>query len=154
LWRSLRIDKTMMRLLAGRRRDERAERVVRTVANRALAPSSKLAAARWVNEERAHRRPAGHERRCVLRGDGLANRDQGRVGEEVFGQVASLLNLEHGQRTGEFDDRLPVSWLITAVIGLGHSAGRRKSASGRMSAADAGAAYRDSVLRGLRPPAG
>jgi hypothetical protein len=63
LWRCLRIDKTMMRLLAGQLRDERAERV-------------------------------------------------------LFALVANLLNLERGQRTGEFDDRLPLSWLITTVIGL------------------------------------
>ena len=45
LWRRLGIDATLRRLLAGRRLDERAERVLfALVASRALAPSSKLAA--------------------------------------------------------------------------------------------------------------
>ena len=48
LWRRLGIDQTMRRLLKGRRLDDRAERVLfALVANRALAPSSKLAAAGW-----------------------------------------------------------------------------------------------------------
>src|SRR4029453_4911568 len=52
LWRRLGIDQTMRRLLKGRRLDDRAERVLfALVANRALAPSSKLAAAGWVNDE-------------------------------------------------------------------------------------------------------
>ena len=42
----------MRRLLQGRRLDDSAERVLFALAaNRALAPSSKLAAARWVNED-------------------------------------------------------------------------------------------------------
>src|SRR5919201_2939301 len=52
LWRRLGIDQTMRRLLQGRRLDERAERVLfALVANRALAPSSKLAAAHWASED-------------------------------------------------------------------------------------------------------
>ena len=52
LWSRLGIGKEMRRLLKGRRRDETAERVLfALVANRALAPSSKLAASRWVNED-------------------------------------------------------------------------------------------------------
>ena len=48
------IDTVMTRLLAGRKRDPRTERVLfALVANRALAPGSKLAAAGWVNR-RAH----------------------------------------------------------------------------------------------------
>ena len=42
------------------------------VANRALAPSSKLAAAGWVTQRRAHPRPARGHRRRLLPGDGLA----------------------------------------------------------------------------------
>ena len=50
LWRRLGIDTVMTRLLAGRKRDPRTERVLfALVANRALAPGSKLAAAGWVN---------------------------------------------------------------------------------------------------------
>src|SRR6266511_2393305 len=54
LWRRLGIDQTMRRLLKGRRLDASAERVLfALVANRALAPSSKLAAAHWVNDDAA-----------------------------------------------------------------------------------------------------
>ena len=50
LWRRVGIDTVMTRLLAGRKRDPRTERVLfALVANRALAPGSKLAAAGWVN---------------------------------------------------------------------------------------------------------
>ena len=52
LWRRLGMDQTMRRLLKGRRLDPTAERVLfALVANRALAPSSKLAAAGWVNDD-------------------------------------------------------------------------------------------------------
>ena len=52
LWQRLGIDAVMRRLLTGRRRDEGAERVLfALVASRALAPSSKLAAAHWVSED-------------------------------------------------------------------------------------------------------
>src|SRR6266540_3008035 len=52
LWRRLGIDQTMRRLLTGRRLDASAERVLfALVANRALAPSSKLAAAGWASED-------------------------------------------------------------------------------------------------------
>src|ERR671911_1757962 len=54
LWHRLGIDTTMRRLLAGRRLDPSAERVLfALVCNRALAPSSKLAAAHWVNDDAA-----------------------------------------------------------------------------------------------------
>jgi len=49
LWHRLGIDSTLRQLLAGRRLDPRAERVLfALVANRALDPLSKLAATRWV----------------------------------------------------------------------------------------------------------
>ena len=52
LWERLGIGPAMRRLLKGRRLDPAAERALfALVANRALAPSSKLAAARWVNED-------------------------------------------------------------------------------------------------------
>ena len=52
LWARLGIGPAMRRLLKGRRLDDAAERVLfALVANRALAPSSKLAAARWVSED-------------------------------------------------------------------------------------------------------
>ena len=52
LWHTLRVDTSMTRLLAGTRRPESTERVLfALVANRALAPSSKLAAAGWVSHD-------------------------------------------------------------------------------------------------------
>jgi hypothetical protein len=52
LWERLGIGPAMRSLLKGRRLDPGAERVLfALVANRALAPSSKLAASRWVSED-------------------------------------------------------------------------------------------------------
>ena len=52
LWERLGIGPAMRDLLKGRRLDPSAERVLfALVANRALAPSSKLAAARWASED-------------------------------------------------------------------------------------------------------
>jgi hypothetical protein len=52
LWGRLGIGPAMRELLTGRRLDPSAERVLfALVANRALAPSSKLAAARWAGED-------------------------------------------------------------------------------------------------------
>ncbi|ONI91726.1 transposase [Saccharothrix sp. ALI-22-I] len=52
LWRRLGIDAAIRRMLTGRRLDERAERILfALVANRALAPSSKLAATRWIEHD-------------------------------------------------------------------------------------------------------
>jgi hypothetical protein len=45
-----------------------------------------------------------------------------------------------------FDTRHSEAWIVTAVIALGHAAGQQVAA-GRMSPDEAGAAYRDSVLR-------
>jgi hypothetical protein len=95
LWRRLQIDKTMTRLLAGRRRDERAERVLfALVANRALAPSSKLAAARWVTEGvLIDGLPQTTDDACYRAMDWLIEIKDA-LEQEVFGQVANLLNLE------------------------------------------------------------
>ena len=65
------------------------------VANRALAPSSKLAAADWINHDVHIDGLPADRRRRLLPGDGLAARgprDSWR--REVFDQVANLLNLE------------------------------------------------------------
>src|SRR5439155_27066775 len=52
LWERLGIGPAMRDLLKGRRLDPSAERVLFALtANRALAPSSKLAAARWASED-------------------------------------------------------------------------------------------------------
>jgi len=95
LWHRLGIDTTMRRLLAGRRLDPSAERVLLAlVCNRALAPSSKLAAAGWVNHDVAI---PGLERTsddaCYRAMDWLLE-IHAALEREVFGQVANLLNLE------------------------------------------------------------
>jgi hypothetical protein len=95
LWRRLGIDQTMRRLLKGRRLDDRAERVLfALVANRALAPSSKLAAAGWVNDEvLIDRLEHTSDDACYRAMDWLLE-IQAALEREVFGQVANLLNLE------------------------------------------------------------
>jgi AcrR family transcriptional regulator len=64
--------------------------------------------------------------------------------QPVTAKLEALLH--RGRRTGAFDPHLSDAWIVAAVIALGHSAGQQVIA-GRMSARDAGAAYRDSVLR-------
>lgn len=61
--------------------------------------------------------------------------------------------LERGRRDGELDDRPPVSWLLSAIIALGHAAGQ-EVAAGRMSMQAAGDAFRRSVLRLCAPSDG
>ena len=95
LWRRLGIDQTMRRLLTGRRLDASAERVLfALVANRALAPSSKLAAAGWASEDVAI---PGLEHTsddaCYRAMDWLLEIHHA-LEREVFAQVANLLNLE------------------------------------------------------------
>ena len=95
LWRRLGIDATLRRLLAGRRLDERAERVLfALVASRALAPSSKLAAARWICEDvHIAGLPATTDDACYRAMDWLLE-VQGELEKEVYHQAANLLNLE------------------------------------------------------------
>ena len=95
LWRRLGLDALLRRLLAGRRREEAAERVLfALVANRALAPSSKLAAARWVSEDvHIAGLPETTDDACYRAMDWLLA-IQPALEREVFHQVASLLNLE------------------------------------------------------------
>src|ERR687888_1397480 len=95
LWRRLGIDATMRRLLKGRRLDPLAERVLfALVANRALAPSSKLAAAHWVNDDVAiPGLPHTSDDACYRAMDWLLE-IHAVLEREIFGQVANLLNLE------------------------------------------------------------
>jgi hypothetical protein len=95
LWRRLGIDAALRRLLAGKRRDASAERVLfALVASRALAPSSKLAAARWVCEDACiEALPATTDDACYRAVDWLLE-VQGELEREVFHAVASLLSLE------------------------------------------------------------
>ena len=95
LWRELQVDRTLERLLEGRRLDRRAERVIfAMVANRALKPLSKLACSKWVTE---HAWIAGlselDEDSCYRSMDWLlAVQDE--LCEAVYFATADLLNLE------------------------------------------------------------
>jgi len=95
VWRRLGIGQTMRRLLKGRRLDDRAERVLfALVANRALAPSSKLAASRWVSEDGwIDGLEQTSDDACYRAMDWLLEITDA-LGQEVFHQVANLLNLE------------------------------------------------------------
>ena len=95
LWSRLGIGKEMRRLLRGRRRDEAAERVLfALVANRALAPSSKLAASRWVNEDvLVAGLPAASDDACYRAMDWLTEITSD-LERNVFDNLADLLNLE------------------------------------------------------------
>ena len=95
LWRRLGIDATLRRLLKGKRRDPAAERVLfALVASRALAPSSKLAASRWVNKDVSiDGLPETTDDACYRAMDWLLE-IQPALEREVFHQVASLLSLE------------------------------------------------------------
>jgi transposase len=95
LWHRLGIDTVMTRLLEGRKRDPRTERVLfALVANRALEPGSKLAAARWVTR-RAHidGLPETTDDACYRAMDWLLD-IAGDLEKEVFWQVATLLDHE------------------------------------------------------------
>ena len=77
------------------RRDETAERVLfALVANRALAPSSKLAAARWVNEDvLVTGLPVTSDDACYRAMDWLTE-ITGDLERKVFDSLVTLLNLE------------------------------------------------------------
>ncbi len=99
LWRRLGID-TIIRGAGrngrGRPRDHAVnERVLfALVANRALAPSSKLAAADWVsNDVHIPGLPATSDDACYRAMDWL-HEIRGEVAKEIYHQVAHLLNLE------------------------------------------------------------
>jgi hypothetical protein len=93
LWRRLGIDKVLTRLLAGTRRDPATERVLfALVANRALAASSKLAAAGWVDRAvHIDGLPATTDDACYRAMDWL-NEVAPELERQVFDQVAHLLN--------------------------------------------------------------
>lgn len=95
LWRRLGIDTTMTGLLGGTRRDQLTERVVfALVANRALAPSSKLAAASWVNHDvHIDGLPEVSDDACYRAMDWLVEAEP-RLAKNVYDAVADLLNLE------------------------------------------------------------
>ncbi len=95
LWRRLGIDSVLNRLLARRRVRSPFERVLfGLVANRALAPSSKLAAADWITHDvHIDGLPETSDDVCYRSMDWLHDVAE-HLEREVFGQVANLLNLE------------------------------------------------------------
>src|SRR6266705_3029844 len=97
LWSQLGIGPAMRRLLKGRRLDDSAERVLfALVANRALAPSSKLAAARWISGDvLITGLPATSDDACY-RAMGWLREIKDQLESKVFGNLAGLLNREAG----------------------------------------------------------
>src|SRR6266496_268883 len=95
LWHRLGIDTVMVKLLSGRRLDPRVERVLfGLVANRALAPSSKLAAAAWITSDvHIDGLPQTSDDACYRAMDWLHEVNH-ELEREVFWQLASLLDLE------------------------------------------------------------
>src|SRR6266576_5761694 len=95
LWGRLGIGPAMRGLLAGRRLAASAERVLFALAaNRALAPSSKLAAARWISEDvLIAGLPATTDDACYRAMDWLLEIKE-HLEKKVFDNVADLLNLE------------------------------------------------------------
>jgi hypothetical protein len=95
LWHRLGIDTSMKDLLAGTRRPDVTERVLFSlVANRALAPSSKLAAASWVsNDVHVPGLPEVSEDACYRAMDWLLEVEP-TLARNVYDSVADLYNLE------------------------------------------------------------
>ena len=95
LWSRLGIGTEMRRLLKGRRRDDTAERVLfALVANRALSPSSKLAASRWISEDvLVSGLPDVSADACYRAMDWLLE-IRGDLEKKVFDSLVTLLNLE------------------------------------------------------------
>jgi len=95
LWQRLGIGAILTARLGATRRDALAERVLfALVANRALDPSSKLAAAHWVGRKAwIDGLPETSDDACYRAMDWL-HQVRGAVEKEIYGQVANLLNLE------------------------------------------------------------
>jgi Transposase DDE domain len=95
MWQRLGIDKVIGKLRTGRRRDPRVERVLfALVANRALDASSKLAAAGWVSGDvHIDGLPEVSDDACYRAMDWLLEIKDA-LEQEVFWQVATLLDLE------------------------------------------------------------
>jgi IS4 transposase len=96
LWHRLGIDTAITAALAGRRVDAtRVERILFALsANRALAPSSKLAATDWITHDvHVEGLPGVSDDACYRAMDVLLQIED-RLALEVYHQVADLLNLE------------------------------------------------------------
>ena len=99
LWRQLGIDAAIERLLATRRLDVRAERLLfAMVANRALAPFSKLACCEWLAADVAIPGLAadmvGEDPQPLYRAMDLLLEIEAELAEQVYWATADLLNLE------------------------------------------------------------
>jgi hypothetical protein len=95
LWRRLGIDKTVAKLLGGRKLDARAERVLfALVANRAIDPSSKLAATTWVSERVAIDGIDDLDADACYRAMDWLLEIEPELAEAVYWSTADLLNLE------------------------------------------------------------
>ena len=95
LWRELAIDRTLLRLLDGRRLDARAERVIfAMVANRALEPLSKLACSKWVCERAWIGGLQGLDEDSCYRSMDWLLEVESELAEAVYFATADLLNLE------------------------------------------------------------
>jgi hypothetical protein len=94
LWHRLGIDAVMRRLIAGRRLDDRVERILfALVANRALAPSSKLAATRWIEADVViEGLDSVVDESCYRAMDWLIEAEP-QISRTVYDNVADLLNL-------------------------------------------------------------
>ncbi|MGH7665820.1 MAG: IS1634 family transposase [Candidatus Dormibacteria bacterium] len=94
LWRQLGIDQSLQRLLAGRRLDPKAERVLfALVANRALEPLSKLAGTQWVRERVfIEGLPEVDEDSCYRAMDFLLECEE-EISKAVYFATAELLDL-------------------------------------------------------------
>lgn len=95
LWRRLGLHEILARLLQGRRLDPSVERVLfAMVANRALAPASKLSCAGWVTEKVAiPGLPELSDDACYRAMDWLLE-IEGALAEQVYWATATLLDLE------------------------------------------------------------
>jgi len=96
VWERLGIGAAIRRAAAGRRLDAGAvERVIfALVAQRALAPASKLAATRWVEQRVAITALAALSADAAYAGMDFLLDALGEIAAEVFAQVAHLLNLD------------------------------------------------------------
>ena len=97
LWRRLGIDRALREALRGRRHRSDVERVLfALVANRAIAPTSKLQASEWATHDVAVPGLKAIDPDSAYRAmDVLSAADaEGKVQEAVFFSVADLLNLE------------------------------------------------------------
>ena len=95
LWRRWGIDTTLTKLLAGRKFDAHVERVLfALVANRAIDPSSKLAATGWVAERVAIDRLDDVDADACYRAMDWLLEVEAELAEAVYWSTADLLNLE------------------------------------------------------------